>query len=67
MTFGERIRVMREFKGLSQQKVADAVDVNQTTISAWERGAKYPDFFNLKALAEFFDVSADVLLGLADE
>lgn len=64
MEFFEKIKYLRNEKGISQKELADTLNVNQTTVSTWELGKKYPDFFNIIALAKFFEVTTDYLLGL---
>lgn len=58
----EKIRALREAKGLSQAELAEALGVDQTTISAWERGVAEPTLFNLRRLADVLGVSAGELL-----
>lgn len=66
MKFSEKLKNLREEKELSQKELADALNINQTTVSTWELGKKYPDFFNIIALAKFFEVTAGYLLGLEE-
>lgn len=57
------ISMLRKRAGLSQTELGKALGVAQNTVSAWEKGARQPDIFILKALADFFNVSADTILG----
>ena len=57
MRMKEKIREFREAKGLSQTELADALGVDQTTVSAWERGVAEPTMFNLRRLADILGVS----------
>ena len=52
----EKIRALREAKGLSQTELAEALGVDQTTISAWENGKAEPTLFNLRRLADLLGV-----------
>lgn len=63
---GERLSELRKDKGLTQQQLAEALSVSSNTISAYERGINEPDDKMKIRLAEFFNVSVDYLLGLAD-
>lgn len=58
-----RIAELRRLKSMSQQELAARLSVGQTTISAWERGSREPDYQSLSALADIFGVSTDYILG----
>ena len=62
----ERLKELRQEKGVSQETVAKAVHVMQHTISQYETGAREPSNEILVALCDFYDVSADYLLGRTD-
>ena len=63
LTFGEKIRLLREEKELNQTELGDAVGMTQRKISYLECGRYEPSFDDLRALCRFFQVSADYLLG----
>ena len=65
-TYSDRIRELREIRGMSQQALADMLDVNKVTISQYERGARKPDINVVAALCDIFNVSSDYLLGKDD-
>ena len=65
-TYSERIRELRVLHGMSQQDLADRLDVNKVTISQYERGVRKPDLNVLTALCDIFNVSSDYLLGKDD-
>lgn len=58
-----RIRDLREDRDLRQSDVAEATGIDQRTLSNYETGKTSPDSFALIKLADFFDVSADYLIG----
>ncbi|HMP91214.1 MAG TPA: helix-turn-helix transcriptional regulator [Kiritimatiellia bacterium] len=60
---GARIAALREEAGLSQQHLADLLDVNQQMIAYWERRASTLRPAQLAALADALKVSVDELLG----
>lgn len=60
--FHERLRALRQHKGLTQEELASALFVSRTAISKWEQGRGYPSIDSLKAIASFFSVSIDDLL-----
>ena len=64
--FCERLRELRLEKDLKQSDVADAMNVVFGTISNWELGVSFPNIEDLKKLADFFDTTADYLLGRTD-
>ena len=64
---GERIRAARNEKHLTQQELADKVDLVKGSISAYEKSLKYPSVEVLIKLCNYFNVSSDYLLGLSDE
>ncbi|MDE5547802.1 MAG: helix-turn-helix domain-containing protein [Clostridia bacterium] len=51
-------------KGLSQQKLADALHVNQTTVSQWLLGRKKPSFDSIMMLYEKFGIEPNTLFGI---
>ena len=51
-------------KNVQQKELAIAIGVSQPTISDWVRGAKKPAGENITKLADFFEVSEDVIKGL---
>jgi len=64
--FCKRLKDMRLEFELTQKAVGDIMCVSYNTICSWEKGRSSPDIYELKKLAEFFDVSTDYLLGLKD-
>lgn len=63
LTFGEKIRLLREEKELNQTELGAAVGMTQRKISYLECGRYEPSFDDLRALCKYFQVSADYLLG----
>jgi len=59
----DKLKELREEKGLSQTKLGEALGVDQTTISQYERGVREPNIQTIKKICDFFGVSADYLLG----
>ena len=64
--FPDRLRRLRDSKGLSQQYVAEIAKATDSAYQAWEYGKAEPKARYIKALAQFFEVSTDYLLGLDD-
>ncbi len=70
MSFGEKIKALRERRNLSQQELADGINrlcqthLKRNTISNYERNKSFPDQDKLIALVNILDTSSDNLLGL---
>lgn len=64
MTFGNKIKNLREDLDLTQSQVAELIPMNQSNYSKIERDQQEPDLMQLKRIAEIFGVSADYLLGI---
>lgn len=62
-----RIKQLREEKGLSQRALAIAIKANPKTVNFWERGSSEPTAGFITALADFFECSADYILGREDD
>lgn len=63
MNIGEKIRELRKGKGLTQEQLAEYLNVSSQAVSKWETGMCSPDIDMLPCLAVFFGVSTDELLG----
>lgn len=61
MTFGEKLQRLRKLNHLSQEKLAEKLNVSRQAISKWEMGAM-PDMDNVIKISNFFDCSLDYLL-----
>ena len=64
--FKERLKFLREEKGLTQKQLSEATGVAQSAIAFWENGKRLPTLPSLIILAKFFDVSIDYLAGLVE-
>ncbi len=64
--FAERLRELRIEHNLSMKMLASAIKTTDAAISNWENGINEPKISYLKAIAVYFNVSADYLLGLED-
>lgn len=62
--FSELLKHLRKEKGVTQPQLADAIGVSKGNVGDWETGKSRPGFDAIIALAQYFDVSADYLLGL---
>lgn len=62
MTIGERLLNLRKEKNLSQEELANVLDVSRQTISKWETDQTTPDFDKIVPLCEYFGITSDELL-----
>ena len=62
MTLGERIRGERKKRGLSQEELADILNVSRQAITKWETDRGIPDIANLIRISEEFEISLDELI-----
>jgi len=60
--FGNRIRQLREARGITQSQLSDRMMVSRSTIANWETGTRLPDLNMLVRLAKCLGVSTDVLM-----
>ena len=58
-----KLRELREQKGVTQKEVATAIGCTATVYSRYEREEREPDISTLCNLADYFEVSTDVLIG----
>lgn len=63
MGLGNRLKKLRQERGLSQLELAKQLQISNVTLSRYETNKRSPDYETLYALADFFDVTTDFLLG----
>ena len=63
MLLGIRLKALREEKGLTQEKLANMINVTKSTISYYENDERVPTVSNLCELVKVFNVSFDYLMG----
>lgn len=64
--FAERLKELRTQRNLSQMQLGLETGISQSSIGAWEIALSVPNAKAIIALAKYFDVSSDYLLGLSD-
>lgn len=62
MNFGQRLTELRKAKKLSQEEVAEKINVSRQTVSKWETNQSTPDFDKIIPLCELFEISTDELI-----
>ncbi len=65
-SFGQRMKELRKERNMTQQSTADIFSVKLRTYQGYEYGESYPEVAKLIAIADYFDVSLDYLVGRSD-
>ncbi len=63
MTFGKRLKELREEKKLTQEELGKLLNLSKANISKYEAESIQPNLESIEFLADFFNVSVDYLLG----
>lgn len=63
--FGDRLRQLRNSEKITQQDLADKLDIARASVGYYESGTRAPDIEVLRKIAEHFAVTSDYLLGLS--
>ena len=66
LKLGENIKKFRAKRGLTQEQLADVLGVSAQAVSRWESAATYPDITLLPAIAGYFEITLDELMGMED-
>lgn len=62
MTIGDRLLELRRERNLSQEDLANKLDVSRQTVSKWETNQSIPDFNKIVPICEYFGITTDELL-----
>jgi len=62
MNIGEKLFELRKSKNLTQDDVAEKLNITRQTVSKWETNQSTPDFDKIVPLCELFEISTDELL-----
>ena len=65
--FSEHLKQIRKARGFTQKDVAAAIEITERNYQCYESGSKKSGFDSLIALADFYDVSLDYLVGHSDD
>ena len=66
MKIGNKLNQLRKLSGMTQEQLAEKIDVSRQTISKWESDSTSPDLESIVKLSRIFHVSLDDLLGEAE-
>lgn len=64
---GANIRFLRKTENLSQEDFAERFGVSRQSVAKWESGDSTPDLMKAREIAEYYDMSLDVLVSLSLE
>lgn len=64
--FSQRLKELRIEKGIGQKEIANFLNITRSGYSNYEQGTREPSLELLKLICDFFDVSADYLIGRSD-
>lgn len=67
MEFKDNLRELRKKRGLSQVELAEKLGFSKSLIGLYETGDRKPSFEALEAIADFFNISTDYLMGKDDK
>ncbi len=62
MIFSEKLQIIRKSKGMTQEKLAENLNVSRQAVAKWESGQAYPDINNLIQISNLFHVTVDYLV-----
>ena len=62
MTFGENLQFLRKRSGLTQEELAEKMDVSRQSVSKWESNSAYPEMDAILRLCDLFSCDMDTLL-----
>lgn len=66
MKIGPRLKELREERGFTQERLAEALGISKSTIGMYETGKREPGYETLGAIARFFQTDMNYLLGTSD-
>lgn len=62
MNFSEKFQLIRKNKGMTQEELAEKLDISRQAVAKWESGQAYPDISNLIQISNLFNVTVDYLV-----
>lgn len=64
MKFNENLKYLRKREGITQEELAERLNVSRQSVTKWESGQSLPDIEKVKEIAYMFSVSVDALVGI---
>lgn len=66
MNFNEKLRLLRKESGVTLKEISNGIGIPLSTYSNYEQGLREPSLHILKRICDYYDVSADYLIGRTD-
>lgn len=63
MELKKKLKYLRKQKGLTQEDLAEKLNVSRQSVTKWESGKSLPNLENIKEISNIFSVSIDLLVG----
>ncbi|MDQ0903997.1 transcriptional regulator with XRE-family HTH domain [Paenibacillus sp. V4I7] len=67
LKYGDRIALLREKRGLTQEELSNKIGISRAALSHYETNRREPDYETINKIANFFNVTVDYLLGRTDQ
>jgi len=67
MTIGEKIKLLRQERGVTQERLAEYLNISYQSVSKWEMGKAMPDISLVVPLANFFEITTDELFDRGED
>lgn len=67
LKYGDRIALLREKRGLTQEELSTKIGISRAALSHYETNRREPDYETINKIANFFNVTVDYLLGRTDQ
>ena len=65
--FAARLKILRKERNLALEKLGNEIGVSKQAVGRWEKGEREPMLRTLWALADFYEVTLDYLVGRTDQ
>ncbi len=62
MIFSDKLQILRKSQGMTQENLAEKLQISRQAVAKWENGMAYPDILNLIQLSELFNITIDYLV-----
>ena len=62
MSFGENLQCLRKQRDITQEQLAEQLEVSRQSVSKWESGASYPEMEKLLQICSLFNCNMDTLM-----
>lgn len=62
MTLSDKLQIIRKSNGITQETLAEKLNISRQAVAKWESGMAYPDIMNLIQLSDLFHITIDYLV-----